>query len=229
MVTAFRKEGTEPGLWFDSPRCSILPRKGEPRREGRALDERPRRRRTRRRSKPQPAAPEAATPPPRPAATDPVTRVEHQIDQLRESLLVRRTADLNDFVELLGSKRKMSSANFLMGLSRGVGFFLGFSLVGALLVGVVGFAVDWTASTFRSRYNTRTVVRGLLEKYAVVMEEMEEARLENTGKGIGRERGGAAAAGAQIGAGFLLGELPTHPVEDPAEPDPAPDPPPDAR
>jgi hypothetical protein len=130
-------------------------------------------------------------------------KLDRQSEKLKDALLVRRSAELTDFVALLGSKRRLASVNFLIGLARGVGLFLGFSLLGAVLVAIVAFAVDWTASTFESSYTTRSMVRSLMAKYSDVIEEVELARIEGT---LGNRPAVSmpAATGAQVGAVLLL-------------------------
>ncbi len=92
----------------------------------------------------------ASDSPPVPAAgSDPSAPLEgkkdlvSKVDEIRDLLLVRRTAESLDLVDLLRSKRRLMFNNFLLGLFRGIGFFLGFTIVGALLLGILVLSFGW--------------------------------------------------------------------------------------
>lgn len=134
--------------------------------------------------------------------------LDRKIEEMREMLLARRSADLSDFSTFLSSKRRLTTLNFIMGLSRGVGFFLGMSLLGAVLVGGLAWAVDLTASTFRSNYDTRSLVRAVTHKYSEVMDEVERVRQEKAGEASSSGTQLPSASGAQIGAALLSSTWP---------------------
>ena len=126
--------------------------------------------------------------------------IARKVEDIYGLLTLRRGAELTDLVQFLKSKRHLAWINFLLGTARGVGFFLGFSLVGALVVALAGYFVDFTARTFQSRYDTRTIVRTVMNKYVEVMDEVERVRGDQ-GETASRM---PSATGAQIGAAFRL-------------------------
>jgi len=68
------------------------------------------------------------------------------IEEIKNLLLVRRTSEALDLVDLLRSKRRLMTTNFLLGLFRGIGFFLGVTIVGALILGMVALTFSWIES-----------------------------------------------------------------------------------
>jgi hypothetical protein len=125
-------------------------------------------------------APESPSSSQQQAALEPLKDADllQRVEEVRDLMLTRRATELADLVEFLRSKRRLGWMNFLMGLSRGIGFFLGFTIVGAIVVAMVGFFVDLAADTFQTRYDTRTVVRAVVNKYSQVMEEVERVQRE---------------------------------------------------
>ena len=102
---------------------------------------------------------EGNAPPPSPAA--PKTplfpsdeNILERVDELRNLFLVRRTAEAADLVDLLRSKRRLMLSNFLLGLARGVGFFLGVTIVGGLLLGAVALAFGWVDKAMNAESGT---------------------------------------------------------------------------
>ncbi len=73
--------------------------------------------------------------------------LEERLTEVRDRLLTNTAAEVNGLFQILGSKRRLVAVNFLAGLARGLGFFLGVTLVGALLIGGGAFLLDWTART----------------------------------------------------------------------------------
>lgn len=62
---------------------------------------------------------------------------EEQIDKLREEIAVLskilQETFLNGYLDVLSDKRKLFTLNFFIGLTRGVGMAIGFTLLGAIV------------------------------------------------------------------------------------------------
>jgi hypothetical protein len=71
---------------------------------------------------------------------------QKDIEEIKNLLLVRRTSEALDLVDLLRSKRRLMTTNFILGLFRGIGFFLGVTIVGALILGMVALTFSWIES-----------------------------------------------------------------------------------
>ena len=52
-------------------------------------------------------------------------------------------AEFQDYLELLGNNRRMLWVNFMAGLARGVGMFLGGGIVGTVVLGILIAVVAW--------------------------------------------------------------------------------------
>ena len=89
------------------------------------------------------------------AVTEPSEETQKRLEEIRGLLVTRRAAEMTDLMELLHSKRRLTWINFLTGVSRGLGFFLGFSLVGAGVVALAAYFVDLAASETNSQQNLR--------------------------------------------------------------------------
>ncbi|MBM3984964.1 MAG: hypothetical protein FJ296_04620 [Planctomycetes bacterium] len=117
----------------------------------------------------------APTPPaPPPESADVTARAEAD----------RRALELSALLEILGSSRKLMWVNFLAGLARGVGFFLGVTLVGALLIGILATLFDHAARTLGFRDITlKDAVRAAVVKFEEIRGEVESVQREiATGK-----------------------------------------------
>jgi hypothetical protein len=113
--------------------------------------------------------PESATPAPPPATGTAATRSEAD----------RRALELSALLEILGSSRKLLWVNFLAGLARGVGFFLGVTLVGALLIGALATLFDHAARTLGFRDITlKDAVRAAVVKFEEIRGEVESVQHE---------------------------------------------------
>jgi hypothetical protein len=122
-------------------------------------------------------------------AMDPPTATPPASEPASHSAAVRTEADrraleLSALLEILGSSRKLLWVNFLAGLSRGVGFFLGVTLVGALLIGVLATLFDHAAQTLGFRDITlKDAVRAAVVKFEEIRGEVESVQREiATGK-----------------------------------------------
>jgi hypothetical protein len=69
--------------------------------------------------------------------------------------------------------------NFLAGLARGVGFFLGVSLVGALLLGLLAVVFDQAARTLGFHDLTlRDAIRATVVKFEEIRSDVEDVQAE---------------------------------------------------
>lgn len=94
----------------------------------------------------------------------------------------RRALELSALLEILGSSRKLLWVNFLAGLARGVGFFLGVTLVGALLIGILATLFDHAARTLGFRDITlKDAVRAAVVKFEEIRGEVESVQREIAG------------------------------------------------
>lgn len=95
----------------------------------------------------------------------------------------RRALEVTALLEVLGSSRRLLWVNFLSGLARGVGFFLGVSLVGGLLLGMAAIVFDKTASTFGFEdLSLKDVLRAVVVKFEEVRQKVEEVQPELAAK-----------------------------------------------
>lgn len=95
----------------------------------------------------------------------------------------RRALEVTALVEVLGSGRRMLWVNFLAGLARGVGFFLGASLVGGLLIGLLAVLFDKAASTFGFKdLSLKDAVRAVVVKFEEIRQEVEAVQAELAAK-----------------------------------------------
>ena len=56
-------------------------------------------------------------------------------------------AEFQDYLDLLGNNKRLLRVNFMAGLARGVGLFLGGGLVGTLILGIFIAVVAWGLHT----------------------------------------------------------------------------------
>ncbi len=77
--------------------------------------------------------------------------IQKTLIEVKDLLNVQQTAAALDLSHLLSSRRRLMISNFALGLSRGIGFFIGLSLFGALLLGTIAFAFSWLDETLGLR------------------------------------------------------------------------------
>ena len=113
-------------------------------------------------------------PDPPPAGSDAAeARARQQID----AAATRQSLAALGLLEILGSRKKLMWINFVAGLARGVGFFLGVSIVGGLLLGATAIAFDKTAETLGFKdVSLRQVVQATFLKFQEIQDYIEEAR-----------------------------------------------------
>jgi len=93
-----------------------------------------------------------------------------------ETHAAQQASELAALSELLHSRWKLMWVNFLAGLARGVGFFLGASLVGALLLGMLATAFDTTAERLGFRDMTlKDLVRATVVKFEELRQDVKES------------------------------------------------------
>lgn len=64
------------------------------------------------------------------------------MDEIHQRFVRDRGGELFGMLEILGNRRKLMWINFNAGMARGVGFFMGVTLVGALLLAAIAFAFN---------------------------------------------------------------------------------------
>ena len=110
--------------------------------------------------------------------------VEDRVSAIYDRFVTRTQADVVGLWEMLGSRRKLMWVNFLAGLSRGVGFFLGVTLIGGLVIGGAAFLLDKTAEVAGWKDITfARMVEGVYSKFKevqAVITDMEEDRDDPT-------------------------------------------------
>lgn len=134
---------------------------------------------------PEPAA--RSAPSPTPLDGREVAKLREAIGELHDLVAAQHAADVHGLTKMLGSKRKLIAVNLLTGLSRGVGFFLGATLIGALLIGGTAYFVDATAEAFGLKeMTTRRMVSALYSKFREIKDVVDglEAQQEAEGEMI---------------------------------------------
>ncbi|GJM20642.1 MAG: hypothetical protein DHS20C15_05570 [Planctomycetota bacterium] len=116
----------------------------------------------------------------------------HKLGELAHKHTAQRHAEIHGLFEILGSKRRLFWVNFLAGLSRGIGFFLGVTLVGGMLIGAMALAFDFVASTLGLKeLRFSSMVAGLAEKYF---------EAEKVWTSVDSDAGSSAGTDADLGA-----------------------------
>ena len=92
---------------------------------------------------------------------------------------LRQAANITALTELLSNRRKLFWTNFVAGLARGVGFFLGVTLVGALVIGLFATLFDRTAQRLGFKDVTmKDMIRAAVVKFEEIRREVEDVRAE---------------------------------------------------
>ena len=118
-----------------------------------------------------------APPPAEPLST------EDKLEEIHRRLVRDRHAELYGMLESLGNRRRMMWLNFNAGLARGVGFFLGVTLIGALLLGGLALAFNWAVvrlgfADVTLEKAVRAAVRKFEEVQRIVDQTHEEVQAE---------------------------------------------------
>jgi hypothetical protein len=103
--------------------------------------------------------------------------LEEKVEDIHHQLVSRRGAELLGMLEIIRSRRKLMWLNFNAGLARGVGFFLGVTMIGALVLG--GVALAFNAAAHWLGYSDVTLeqaVTSTVRRFSELRELVEEAR-----------------------------------------------------
>ncbi len=112
----------------------------------------------------------------------------------------RQALELSSLLEILGSSRKLLWVNFVAGLARGVGFFLGVTLVGALLIGILATLFDHAARTLGFKDITlKDAVRAAVVKFEEIRSEVSDVQDELAAKRSGAAPGISSPEAAEPG------------------------------
>jgi hypothetical protein len=105
--------------------------------------------------------------------------LEEQIEEIHERLVRDRHSELYGLLDLLGNRRRMMWLNFTSGMARGAGFFIGVTMVGALLLS--GLALAFNAAASHLGYKDLTLeqaVRAAVKKFDEVKTIVEKTQEE---------------------------------------------------
>lgn len=112
-------------------------------------------------------------PPPKPHT------LEEQIEEIHERLVRDRHSELYGVLDILGNRRRMMWLNFTAGIARGAGFFIGVTLVGALLLSGIALALNAAASHLGFKdWSLEQAVRAAVKKFQEVQQIVEKTREE---------------------------------------------------
>jgi hypothetical protein len=107
--------------------------------------------------------------------------LEEQVEEIHERLVRDRHSELYGLLEVLGNRRRMMWLNFTSGMARGAGFFIGVTMVGALLLSGVALAFNAAASHLGFKDLTlEQAVRAAVKKFEEVQHIVEKTREEET-------------------------------------------------
>ncbi len=127
---------------------------------------------------------------------EPLT-IEARIEEIHRRVVLRGGSELTGMLDLLGNRRRVMWVNFLAGLARGVGFFLGVSLLGGVLLGLFALFFDKATETLGFKDLTvKQAVRAAYMKFDEIQHDLEEVRAE-----LAAARKGAADTDAPPQAG----------------------------
>lgn len=105
--------------------------------------------------------------------------LEEKVEDIHQRLVRDRSSELFGVLDILGNRRKLMWINFTAGMARGVGFFLGVSLIGALILG--GLALAFNAAAGYLGFKDLTLeqaVRAAVLKFSEVQEIVTKTQEE---------------------------------------------------
>ena len=109
------------------------------------------------------------------------TSVRERIEAIENRVITQRNAEIHGLFEILGSKRRLLLVNFMAGLSRGAGFFLGATLIGALLLGGVAMFIDTAAQAVGLKdVSFQSLIYDLAEKATEAQQVWEDVKEDQT-------------------------------------------------
>jgi len=109
--------------------------------------------------------------------------LEEQVEEIHERLVRDRHSELYGLLDLVGNRRRMMWLNFTSGVARGAGFFIGVTMVGALLLSGAALALNTAASRLGFKdwsfeQAVRTAVKKFEEVQRIVDKTQEEVRAD---------------------------------------------------
>jgi hypothetical protein len=112
-----------------------------------------------------------------PPLEDELRALARRVDEIHARVVARTSSETLALVELLGSRRRLMTVNFVAGLARGIGMFLGVTIVGAILLGVAAYAFDTAFETLGLQNVTlRSTVTSAYGKYVEIQSLINEAQ-----------------------------------------------------
>lgn len=140
-------------------------------------------------------------PPHTPPSAAQVAELRASLEELRNLIASQHAADVHGLSRMLGSKKRLMGVNLLTGLARGVGFFLGATLIGALLIGGTAYFFDASAEALGLKdYTTQRFVRALYGKFREIKQVIDEIETEEPAPdGDASESTGDDKAGLDLG------------------------------
>jgi hypothetical protein len=105
--------------------------------------------------------------------------LEEQVEAIHDRLVTRRGSELIGLLEIIASRRKLMWLNFNAGLARGVGFFLGVTMIGALVLGGVALAFNFAAHSLGyTEITLEDAVTSTVRKFSQIRNLVVEAEAE---------------------------------------------------
>lgn len=119
-------------------------------------------------------------PPPKPETPE---SMADKVDAIHRRIVQERGIELGGLLDILGNRRKLMWLNFSAGVARGVGFFLGVTMIGALLLAGVAFAFNAAVGYMGFKDLTledavKAAVRKFSEIEKIATEAQEEVKTE---------------------------------------------------
>ena len=122
--------------------------------------------------------------------TDQLLHLADRVGKLHDRIATQTKSEVNGLFELLGSKRRLLLVNFMAGLARGAGFFLGVTLIGGLIIGALAFFVDTTTRFIGMNDVTfRSITRTLAEQAMEAKQVWQDVEDQQVGTGAPPEEG----------------------------------------
>jgi hypothetical protein len=127
--------------------------------------------------------------------TDQLLHLADRVGKLHDRIATQTKSEVNGLFELLGSKRRLLFVNFMAGLARGAGFFLGVTLIGGLIIGALAFFVDTTTRFIGMNDVTfRSITRTLAEQAMQAKQVWKDVEDQQVGTDPALEPGADADA-----------------------------------
>jgi hypothetical protein len=109
----------------------------------------------------------------------PPQSLEEKVDGIYERLISRRGAELLGMLDIISSRKRLMWLNFNAGLARGVGFFLGVTMIGALILGGVALAFNFAAHSLGyTDITLEQAVSSTVRKFTEIRQLVDDAQDE---------------------------------------------------